>query len=193
MRRISAISPRSGMACPVGGCWRLTAVTALFLAVAACGGGRASDNGAPGGINPTDHAPLSPTASSTSAAQTTPKDPHLVAQQLQAAIPDIGAIVKITEDNDQNNLIGRPGQYDAAVFMQDKRLGCSAADDSSNCRSTAGPRSSGGPLGPTHNTAPTTSRRSSRHSVSEPSTTGSEVVSCFGSQERSSPRTPTHT
>ncbi|MBD3783682.1 MAG: hypothetical protein IE926_12150 [Micrococcales bacterium] len=37
-------------------------------------------------------------------------------------------MIELTEDNDTNNLIGRPGQYDAATFMADKRLGCSKSD-----------------------------------------------------------------
>ena len=55
-------------------------------------------------------------------------DPQTVAISLKSQIAQIGKIVKITEDNDANNLIGRPGQYDAATFMQDTRLPCTAKD-----------------------------------------------------------------
>jgi len=53
-------------------------------------------------------------------------DPQTVAISLKSQIAQIGKIVKITEDNDANNLIGRPGQYDAATFIQDTRLPCTA-------------------------------------------------------------------
>ena len=47
------------------------------------------------------------------------------AAALKAEIPQIGKIIEITEANDANDLLGRPGQYDAGSFMEDKRLGCS--------------------------------------------------------------------
>jgi hypothetical protein len=54
----------------------------------------------------------STTLPSTTATSTTPSDDsQAIAKDLKAAIPQIGAIVEITEDNDENNLIGRPGQY----------------------------------------------------------------------------------
>ena len=53
-------------------------------------------------------------------------DPQTVAISLESQIAQIGKIVKITKDNDANNLIGRPGQYDAATFIQDTRLPCNA-------------------------------------------------------------------
>ena len=53
----------------------------------------------------------------------------MVAESLKTQIPAVGAIVKLTENNDTNNLIGRPGQYDAATFMQDTRLSCKAKGD----------------------------------------------------------------
>jgi hypothetical protein len=49
------------------------------------------------------------------------------AKRLEIQIPQIVDVITMTEDNDKNNLIGRPGQYDAASFMADKRLGCHAA------------------------------------------------------------------
>ena len=58
----------------------------------------------------------------------TSSDPQVVAVSLKAQIRHIGKIVKITEDNDANDLIGRPGQYDAATFIQDARLPCTAKD-----------------------------------------------------------------
>lgn len=51
-----------------------------------------------------------------------------MAVSLKSQIREVGKIVKITENNDANDLIGRPGQYDAATFMQDTRLPCTAKD-----------------------------------------------------------------
>jgi hypothetical protein len=43
-----------------------------------------------------------------------------LAKRLEAEIPTITAIVEVTEDNDANNLIGRPGQYVSAAWISDK-------------------------------------------------------------------------
>ena len=49
-----------------------------------------------------------------------------MADSLKQQIPEITAVIQVTESNDSNDLIGRPGKYDAALFMKDKRLTCSA-------------------------------------------------------------------
>jgi len=56
-------------------------------------------------------------------------DPTEEANRLKTQIPQIVDVITLTEDNDENDLIGRPGQYDAASFMADKRLACRAAGD----------------------------------------------------------------
>lgn len=43
-----------------------------------------------------------------------------VAKQLEGEIPTITAVTEVTEDNDANNLIGRPGQYVSAAWITDK-------------------------------------------------------------------------
>lgn len=43
-------------------------------------------------------------------------------------IPTIVDRVTITEDNDANDLIGRPGQYDQADLLADSRIGCEGPD-----------------------------------------------------------------
>lgn len=53
----------------------------------------------------------------------------VLADALQAAIPELTGRIEMTEDNDTNDLIGRPGQYDQASFVGDTRLGCEKADD----------------------------------------------------------------
>lgn len=50
-----------------------------------------------------------------------------MAESLKSQISEIATIVQVTEANDSNNLLGRPGKYDAASFMKDSRLTCSAS------------------------------------------------------------------
>ena len=42
-----------------------------------------------------------------------------VAERLQAAIPSVSSVTEVTENNDSNNLIGRPGQYVTAAWVSD--------------------------------------------------------------------------
>jgi hypothetical protein len=63
---------------------------------------------------------------STSAASETTAaslDAPAVLQKLQAAGLPITDSIVITEDNDPNNLIGRPGQYTSKVVFADQRTG----------------------------------------------------------------------
>lgn len=63
-------------------------------------------------------------------------DASTIADTLQKSVSHISDRVEITEDNDPNNLIGRPGQYDQAILLVDSRLGCqgpSYNDVSSDC------------------------------------------------------------
>ncbi|MBM6400190.1 hypothetical protein [Phycicoccus sonneratiae] len=57
-----------------------------------------------------------------------PTSPSEAAKDIESEVSAVVAVIQLTEDNDTNNLIGRPGQYDAATFMADKRLGCSKTD-----------------------------------------------------------------
>jgi hypothetical protein len=115
----------------------VAATTALVLAGCGGGGSGTSISAAAAATVPASPSPsVSPSASPTAPApkpsaplSATSDDPQKVAQSLKAQIAKIGKIVKITEDNDANDLIGRPGQYDAATFMQDTRLPCSAKDN----------------------------------------------------------------
>ncbi|MEZ5097429.1 MAG: hypothetical protein R2731_15830 [Nocardioides sp.] len=52
-----------------------------------------------------------------------------MADALQGAIPALKVRIEMNEDNDANELFGRPGQYDQVTFLADSRLGCDAADD----------------------------------------------------------------
>lgn len=94
------------------------AILALPLVLAACGG-------------EPKPAAKPPSAASTSPSPQSPKLPTssaAAAKDIKAEVPSVVAIVELTEENDVNNLIGRPGQYDAATFLADRRLGCSSED-----------------------------------------------------------------
>ncbi|MGQ9407383.1 hypothetical protein [Mycolicibacterium gilvum] len=51
-----------------------------------------------------------------------PATAHSVAASIQATIPEAIELIEITEDNDPNNLIGRPNGYVAASALVDSRL-----------------------------------------------------------------------
>ena len=115
---------------------RLTLTVVVALALAACGGGGASTTSTSSGAPASGTSSSAASAPAPSASESTPSlpasltsdDPKAVAQSLQQQIPEIVAVVQVTEANDSNDLIGRPGKYDAASFMKDKRLTCSAKD-----------------------------------------------------------------
>ncbi|WP_156479385.1 hypothetical protein [Gordonia sp. QH-12] len=50
-----------------------------------------------------------------------------VAERVQTAVPEAMSLVDLTEDNDANNLLGRPNGYSQATVIVDKRAEC---DDS---------------------------------------------------------------
>lgn len=108
----------------------LPATAALLLA--GCGGGQTQPSSSPATTSATPAA--SPTAASATPTPTSTPSPELptspaeAAKAIEAEVSAVVAVIEITEDNDANDLIGRPGQYDAATFMADKRLGCSKSD-----------------------------------------------------------------
>ncbi|WP_374969005.1 hypothetical protein [Terrabacter sp. BE26] len=53
------------------------------------------------------------------------RDASAVAAQVKAAVPSVTKVVTITEDNDPNNKIGRPGGYVSAATLYDKGVSCS--------------------------------------------------------------------
>lgn len=114
----------------------VAATAALVLAGCGGGGSGTSSSAATASVPASQSTSVSPSSSPSTSApmpsaplSATSDDPQKVAQSLKSQIAKIGKIVKITEDNDANDLIGRPGQYDAATFMQDTRLPCSAKDN----------------------------------------------------------------
>lgn len=111
---------------------------AAVVLLTGCGGGEsgttASTSPAASAAPSSISVSPSPTASASTPEPAAPlsatsDDPQEVAESLKLQIGKIGKIVRITEDNDANDLIGRPGQYDAATFIQDTRLPCTAKDN----------------------------------------------------------------
>lgn len=67
---------------------------------------------------------ISPASSSstTTEVQPQPATAQSVAESISATIPEVSELIEITEDNDPNNLIGRPNGYVAATVLVDSRL-----------------------------------------------------------------------
>ena len=58
------------------------------------------------------------------------------AEEVQDKVSDVAELVEITEDNDPNNLIGRPNGYEAAVVIKDDRLDDCGDDLGVSCGAT---------------------------------------------------------
>lgn len=56
------------------------------------------------------------------------------AERIESAVESITETTEITEDNDPNDMIGRPNGYDAAVVIYDERAEC--ADLGVDCGAT---------------------------------------------------------
>lgn len=98
-------------------------VLAGSLLLSACGSGDSSAPSSPAASSATSSAP-STTAASTSPAATPTALP--VAAEVADSIkqPSTTKIVAITEDNDPNNLIGRPNGYVSAAVIYDSNATC---------------------------------------------------------------------
>jgi len=114
---------------------RVGALAVLLPLIAACGTSKDAETVPPtptrAATTSTTSTPSAPTAASavTPTVAVHSDDPTEEARRLKTQIPQIIDVITMTEDNDENDLIGRPGQYDAASFMADKRLGCQATGD----------------------------------------------------------------
>ena len=101
----------------------------MFIRVATAAGVAAAavacSKPAPQGAAEQSPAPPPPTAQSS-------------AEAIKAAIPEITRLIPLTEDNDSNNLLGRPGGYTAAVVLVDPRSSsvCDLAKPGADCGAT---------------------------------------------------------
>lgn len=104
----------------------LAAVPLLCFGLAGCGESSGQEDGARA-----SKAEASPsvTTATTPAPRELGSDAEEMADALQAAIPALKDRIQMNEDNDENDLFGRPGQYDQVTFIGDDRLDCAAADE----------------------------------------------------------------
>jgi hypothetical protein len=107
---------------------RRTVVTMVaLLALAGCGADESTDQSAEATAGSSASA-----SASAEAAPAAPLDANVVLGELQAAgLPITGSVV-ITEMNDSNNLIGRPGQYTSKVAFADQRTGATLSEAEPN-------------------------------------------------------------
>lgn len=83
--------------------------------------------------------PASQGAAETSAAPPPPPPTaQSSAEAIKGAVPQITRLIPLTEDNDSNNLLGRPGGYTAAVVLVDPRSTgvCDLAKPGADCGAT---------------------------------------------------------
>lgn len=73
-----------------------------------------------------DDSATTPSAGDKGASTATPsqdaRDATAVANLLRQSIPEITKVITVTETNDSNNLIGRPGGYASAAVLVDSRV-----------------------------------------------------------------------
>jgi hypothetical protein len=93
----------------------ITAVAAVALTATACTTASSNSTAAPAANTPA-------TASSAPPKAAPPKDANTVLAALLKAVPTAKAGTVITEANDGNHLIGRPGQYTSKVTFTDSRI-----------------------------------------------------------------------
>lgn len=101
------------------------ALSVVAAVLTACGAGASNTAASPSsaGASTSAAASVSPTASPATHPALDAPD-AAAAAALKAAIPQITRLVAITEDNDKNNLIGRPNGYSAAEVVVDGRASC---------------------------------------------------------------------
>lgn len=96
-------------------------VAFLLLVVSGCGDGEPASKVTPTGAPTT--APATTPAPSSSAPATKFTAAALAAK-LKAGLPSVKKVVQITEENDSNNLLGRPNGYLDAAVLHDSTLSC---------------------------------------------------------------------
>jgi hypothetical protein len=110
------------------GKWIIVAGTVL-LAVAGCGGESGSHGTKDAGTTTASATRSGPTSSpaDSPSASTTPSiaaDASSLAGRIKVAVPSVTKVVRITENNDPNDMIGRPNGYTNAAVLYDKGAGC---------------------------------------------------------------------
>lgn len=110
------------------------AVGGLALAALILGRNDIAPHQAPSAASPTTATgTVSPAAAPDSSSS--PEAAQSAAAAIRAAIPEVISLIAITEDNDANNMIGRPNGYVAATVLVDSRItaGCDIGKPGIEC------------------------------------------------------------
>lgn len=94
----------------------------IVVAVTGCGG-NSEGTGQPVEGTPVADASVTPSETpspSPSPTESTTMDAEAIAKALQAQVPSVVKVTVITEDNDPNDLIGRPNGYVSAAVVSDQ-------------------------------------------------------------------------
>lgn len=106
----------------------LMLLPAAVLILAGCGGdsgdSTGTDEASSGASESAGSNAGSDSGTESDQAEPKPRAPIDVADDLASQIDPIRETTEITEDNDPNDLIGRPGGYIAAAVIEDDRLPC---------------------------------------------------------------------
>lgn len=62
-----------------------------------------------------------------------PATAYAMAEAIKAAVPEITGLIALNEENDTNNLIGRPNGYTAATVLVDSRATCNTQSPGASC------------------------------------------------------------
>jgi hypothetical protein len=95
------------------------AVVAALFSLTGCSG---SSSSAPVTVTATVTVTPTPIPTPTTAE---PANATTIATAIKAAVPEVTKLVTITENNDPNNVIGRPNGYTSAAVLYDSRAKCS--------------------------------------------------------------------
>lgn len=94
----------------------------LALSLAACGGSEPESSRSTTVPSPETSSAVSATSSQDKAPESS--DASAVAAEMKGKVSSITKIVTITEDNDPNDLIGRPNGYESAAVLYDNQASC---------------------------------------------------------------------
>lgn len=154
---------------------------ALFaLGVIACATacGNASDSPATSG--PSTSAVATPDGAASATARS-------AAESIRASVPEVTDVIDLTEDNDTNNLIGRPNGYVAATVLVDSRLAGNVNLKWPQCDGAKWPHPPGPHHGPAHPPISSAASSTSPWTPRSPSTKATTAPTHWPTQRGTSP------
>lgn len=115
--------------------WVTAAAVGFSLALAGCGNSDTGGTTKPAEATKAAETTTAPSASAP-AAEPAPKDATAYAELLKAKVGTVTEIVTITEDNDPNDMLGRPNGYTSAAVIKDAAGECPADGIGIDCGAT---------------------------------------------------------